>query len=363
MSQYHKITFLAVFFLNTFCFGQYTDVINSNRPGESMSAFSVGKTIFQLEFGINGFKEKHNTLNYTANGFNSDIVARYGLIASEIEAIFNIQYQNDEYLFANKLVNRTGIKKTTLGFKYLVFDPYKKEKKVNIYSYKANNSFNWNDLIPAVALYAGINLNFSDNKFLTVQEPLLDPKVMIVTQNQFNNSQVLVMNVYLDKISSANSTLGYVVTYTKGFNEHWSAFIENKSFKSKSYSDAIFTGGAAYLFKKNTQIDISISKSVKNTPSLFYGGIGVSWRFDKNYKEDKIQVLKKKIEKKKKNNKVAVPNNTPTIQANPNGETLPEKIEIEKVQPQSNQPEKIEIEKKDIIEPIKIIETEIPKKP
>ena len=48
---------------------QFTDDINSNRPGRSMMAFSVGKSIFQAETGINYVSEDHKTLNYKANGF------------------------------------------------------------------------------------------------------------------------------------------------------------------------------------------------------------------------------------------------------------------------------------------------------
>ena len=38
---------------------QFTDQINSNRPGKSMMAFAVGKSIVQTETGINYFKEEH----------------------------------------------------------------------------------------------------------------------------------------------------------------------------------------------------------------------------------------------------------------------------------------------------------------
>ena len=37
---------------------QFTDDINSNRPGRSMMAFSVGKSVFQTETGINYVNEK-----------------------------------------------------------------------------------------------------------------------------------------------------------------------------------------------------------------------------------------------------------------------------------------------------------------
>ena len=39
--------------------GQYTDVINSNKPGESFSAFSVGTNVLQLETATNFLKQEH----------------------------------------------------------------------------------------------------------------------------------------------------------------------------------------------------------------------------------------------------------------------------------------------------------------
>ena len=55
------------------------------------------------------------------------------------------------------------------------------------------------------------------------------------------------------------------------------------------YADNIFSFGAAYLIKQNIQIDASLSRNFKDTPEILYGGIGFSWRFDKNYKPVKLE--------------------------------------------------------------------------
>jgi len=39
------------------CKAQYTDEVNSNRPGKSMMAYSVGKSVFQTESGVNYITE------------------------------------------------------------------------------------------------------------------------------------------------------------------------------------------------------------------------------------------------------------------------------------------------------------------
>ena len=62
---------LLVFSLNSI-FAQFTDVINSNRPGKSMAAFSVGKTIIQAEMGVNYNKESDDNAEYEGKIWTSD---------------------------------------------------------------------------------------------------------------------------------------------------------------------------------------------------------------------------------------------------------------------------------------------------
>jgi hypothetical protein len=278
-------------------FAQYTDVINSNRPGESMSAFAVGKKVIQLESGINYINEKHNVLDYEAKGFGLDFNVRYGIFREQLEAIAELNYQKDTYENLNGSTSRNGLKTATLGFKYLIYDPFKNyEEKVNIYSWKANHRFKWRQFIPAVSAYVGANLNFSENPFLYTNEETknISPKVILISQHIFPQAFVFVTNIFVDKITTNNQSIGYVITLTKGFNDKWSGFLENKAIKGDYYADGIFSGGAAYLVTKNLQVDASISKNYKDTPSLLYGGIGVSWRSDTNYKEVKIRTKKQK---------------------------------------------------------------------
>ena len=74
-----KVQFLTIL-IALFCiennYAQHTDVINSNRPGESFSAFAVGKKVLQVESGINYLNDKHSILDYKANGFGLDFLLR-----------------------------------------------------------------------------------------------------------------------------------------------------------------------------------------------------------------------------------------------------------------------------------------------
>ena len=300
---------LVIPFIN-YC--QHTDQINSNRPGETMSAFSVGKSVFQVESGIYGIKENHSLLNYDANGFGIDMTLRWGLFLEKLELIADLQYQYEKVNSGLSSIDKSAFKQTVFGAKYLIYDPFKNyEKQINVYSWKANHSFNWHQLIPAVAVFAGANLTFSDNPYAFPAQPIISPKIIAIAQNHLGDgSWVFVTNIIADYIGTDYPSYGYGITLTKGFSDKWSGFLENQGYKSDFYSDAIVRGGAAYLLNKDMQIDASISSSLKSTPSILYGGVGFSWRYDANYKEVRISLddgkktkTQKKFEKKSKKRK------------------------------------------------------------
>jgi len=300
-----KLNLLAVFgcivwFQNSVA--QYTDDINSNRPGNSMSAFSVGKTVFQLESGLNYLNESHNLLDYIAKGYGVDLTARYGFYREQLEAIVNLNYQNDCYNSDVLSQHRNGIKTTTIGFKYLFYDPMKDyEKAVDVKSWKANHQYDWHYIIPSVAGYVGMNYNTNKELFSRTTETIgtFGPKAMLITQNILPRACVLITNIFMDQYGTSMKSLGYVVTLTKGFNDQWTGFIENKGIKNEYYSDGIFTAGAAYLVSNSLQLDASVSRNYKDTPKLLFVGLGVSWRFDGNYDEVLYRTPKKEKKKDK----------------------------------------------------------------
>jgi hypothetical protein len=299
-----KTFFLVGFLLiSATQYAQYTDIINSNRPGKSMSAFSVGKTVIQAEIGLYGIREKHDLSRYEANGFGTELDVRYGAFFDQFEFTLNTQYQYDWY--QAPLINDTrgGFKQVTVGAKYLVYDPFIKQDKPNIYSWKANHKFNWKQFIPAVAVYAGLNFNLGDNPFTFPTDRTISPKVMVITQNHFGSKWVWVNNIIADKYMTDYPTLGIISTMTRGFNMRWSGFLEFQGYKSDWYADTVFRLGAAYLVRENIQLDASFTKNVKDTPSLLLANVGMAWRFDSNYETNYKRVKGEKKSKKDKKSK------------------------------------------------------------
>jgi hypothetical protein len=312
MYKYNRLFTLTLLLLTIAVRAQYTDQINSNRPGESQSPFAVGKSVIQVEAGCYGIQENHSIMGTEINGVGTDLNLRYGAIKEELEFNVKLQYQFDQYKTPFEVEKRNALKQAVIGAKYLIYDPSKNyEEKKNVYSWKAKYKFKWRQFIPSVAAFAGVNVNVN-NPYTFKSDPKISPKVMLITQNQFTGGMVLVTNIIADKITTEYPSYGYVLTLTKGFNEQWSGFVENQGYKSEFYSDAILRGGAACLIGDDIQIDASIGTNFKETPSLFYGGVGISWRFDGDYSDVMLRIQKAKVKgkkDKKKKKKTVLPGN------------------------------------------------------
>jgi len=312
-------TLFLAFIIPFFGISQYTDVINSNRPGLSASAYAIGKNVLQLESGLFYEQQDHNLLNTQSNIIGTDISLRYGLLFERLELNWEGTFQNQNITFNSfdTSASRTDFYKNRIGLKFLIYDRYK-EDKPNLHSWRANNIFQLKNLIPSVSLYAGANFVLGDNPFY-VGEPTISPRVMVATQSRLSPRFVLITNLSYDRIGTDFPEMGYTISLSHAFrNPKWSVFAENQGFKSDRYSDVLLRSGIAYLFNEDLQTDLHLGASFKNTPSRIFVSAGVSYRFDfhkdtvkaiedqnadENGGEIKKGAMKKKKKEKKKKNK------------------------------------------------------------
>ena len=277
-------------------FSQYTDVINSNRPGVSRSAFSLGNNVAQLELGPYIINEKHTPLQYEVSGYGVDFAARYGFILEELEINLEGTYQKDTFTDNRSTISeetsRSNFKNFTLGAKYLVYDPLKnaEEDKPNLYSYFANKRFKWKSLIPAITVYAGANYDSKNNPYTAPDVEGFSPKAAVITQNNFAGGWVFVINLIKDRIGSDFSEFQYILTLTHSFNPKWVVFGETQGIKSDFYADNLFRFGGAYLWNKDFQLDAAVTLNTKDTPSVFSTNFGVSYRLD-FHKDKEIETI------------------------------------------------------------------------
>ena len=275
---------------------QYTETINSNRPGASSGAYSVGINVIQAETGITYIKNKHELRNQDFSGIGLEYEFRYGIWKEALEINFSGAFQSGN-ITDNITESKTSLgnfKMNTIGAKYLFFDPHRKkegeaEEKPDLYSWHANHKFSWKTLIPSVAVYAGMNFNITDTPFVygsnynfnNLEEPTISPKIMIITQNNWSGGWVFTMNFIGDRVIMTDFPIySYILTLTHALNEKSAVFAEHQGVINDVYSDALFRFGGAYLLSKDVQLDAGVTLNTKNTPSVFGVNLGFSYRMD-----------------------------------------------------------------------------------
>ncbi|MET1259207.1 transporter [Flagellimonas sp. DF-77] len=310
-----KLSFLLFLALTGMGQAQYTDVINSNRPGQSVSAYAVGRNVVQAEFGVLYEQRDHTDFNNESNILGADLSLRYGLLLENLEINYEGTFINQNLTFNNfgREETRTDFSRNRLGLKYLVYDPFKNPEanKPNLYSWRANHKFRFKNLLPAVSLYGGATFNLGDNPFYP-EDATISYRAMIATQSRLTPRWVLITNIAYDRISTDFPELSYIISVSHAFrNPKWSVFGEHQGIDSDRYSDALIRGGIAHLFSPNFQADISLGGSFKNTPSRMFVTTGLSYRLDFhkdqlipiNEEKPQTKISRKSMKKKKRKKK------------------------------------------------------------
>lgn len=291
---------------------QYTETINSNRPGASQGAFAVGENVIQLETGISFENSQHSLRSSDASIFGTDYALRYGFQSSRFEFIIDGTFlaQNESILAGGSFreFETANFQRNTLGGKYLFYDPWisREMEGSNLKSWKKNNTLQWWHLIPAVSGYVGINTNFGGSPFMPKEDSFISSRLALISQHNYKR-WVLVSNFIMDRILTDFTSFTGIFTLTHTINYDWSVFGEFQTIIGDFYSDELLRGGAAYLISRNLQVDVNALVNFKSTPQRWQVGIGVSYRFDQFLNEDYIFESKEKkqdYEKQKENEKI-----------------------------------------------------------
>ncbi len=298
----YLFTSIAFLFLIQTGFAQYTDVINSKRPGFSDSPFSVGTKVYQVESGL-FYKNLGNLLywefpaaggdpiehRYSSKSFGTDITLRTGQFFEQLEFNLDLALQNENreiYAPEEKTESRLGFSKLTIGAKYLVYKPEYTDKSKEIHSWKARHSFDKRRLLPAVGVYAGLNTNLLDEMHKNPDG--ISARFAIYTQNDLSNRWIVLMNFIMDNTFTDYSENSFIGTTTYALTEKWSVFGEGQLFFRKTTpNDIQFGAGGAYLVNNNLQADLSFRMifDERGDNTYLIGG-GLSWRLDRH--KDKI---------------------------------------------------------------------------
>ena len=343
MRAYFK-WFLILFGIQ-FTFAQYTEVINSRRPGFSDSPYSVGTGVYQVEGGF-FYKDIQHYLSYDflnerdvisheydSKSYGSDIMIRTGLLLERLELNVDLAVRNESrnidltlnrwYIdsIGNEVHNTLdssftqssfGLNHLTIGAKFMVYEAKYHDKSKEIRSWKARHSFDTRRLIPTIGVYAGLNTNIAvdalkknnylkgivteyNKKYEGIDSIEDMPKTVsdfgarfaIFTQNDLTDRWILLMNFIADQVFTDYMQSSFIMTTTYTFlDKRWSVFGEGQVFfrtEPGIPNDVQFGAGVAYLLGRNMQIDLTGRMILDERGyNTYLFNTGVSWRLDKH---------------------------------------------------------------------------------
>jgi len=296
---------IGVFLFLIGCFhvgsAQYTELINSRRPGFSDSPFSVGTNVYQVEAGL-FYKDIGNYLfkdpelqianRYSSQTFGTDVSFRVGKFLDKLELDLDMAfvYESRDYSLPEVInISKLGLSKLTIGAKYLVYMPTYEDKSKEIRSWKKRNSFDKKRLIPAVGIYAGLNTNFLTELYKNPDG--ISPRFAVFTQNNLSGKLIVLTNLIADNMFTAYTEYSFIATTTYSLSAKVSVFGEGQVFQRKDVpNDYQFGIGGAYLLNKDMQVDGSARFiNDERGDHTFLVGMGFSWRLDKH--EDQFKLI------------------------------------------------------------------------
>lgn len=276
------LLFLLSFLISTVSSqAQFSETIQSGRPGQSIVANTVGKGILQFQQGgvfsqsktpgitlVNGMIGMHRPGYLYQNRFTTENVIRYG-VTERIELNAAVNYDWDNH-FGDKDILVLGVDGGYLS----TFDI---GGRINI-SQQEN-------VLPTMAVQArlGMGQTYHESDF-----ELNDIEITAAFAWQLGANHGLTVNlVPIFSINGFDDRYNYSVAYTWSFAQDWSLFVENyggytASDQIDSFFSTYFDGGFAWVLNDNIQLDVlggyGKNEIYFNEVQSFFVSAGVSWR-------------------------------------------------------------------------------------
>tara|TARA_B110000240_G_scaffold191987_1_gene235406 strand:- start:242 stop:1258 length:1017 start_codon:yes stop_codon:yes gene_type:complete len=277
-----KLSFLLFLLSFSSIYCQYTEVINSNKPGFSESPYSVGTGVYQFESSLFLRNISIDPTFSTPQSFGFDMLFRTSFFLEKLEFNAQVTYQKDKIAFKNIFTSdypTTGLSRAIIGAKYLLFHQEYQDKSKEIRSWKRRHAFDKNRLIPSIAIYAGLNTDFLNDNHKTGQ---ISPRFGLLFQQNLSTNFNLVSNFFYDKIGTEFFEYSYIITATINFSDRWSTFFENQTVFQKYQNNINLGTGLAFLYQRDLQLNTSLRYAVEAKSKGFYAGIGISYRVNKH---------------------------------------------------------------------------------
>lgn len=234
---------------------QYSEAIRSDRPGQAISAYTVGQGIFQVQCGFDYFGS-HDATNKTAGLLNNTVV-RYG-IAERFEINSQFEYKGQQITQHNDSSTNTqhGVSATDIGIRYHIFTG--------------------KHHLPSVGLQVGARLPVLGADY-KIKDPA--PRFLIVASEQL--SELITMNAVWGTAWNGNNSVpkhNYVINLFFSPGTRLGFFVENYGGVEAGVFTTNFDGGVSWMLTNDLQVGLSGGLGSNQGVSSYFISAGISWR-------------------------------------------------------------------------------------
>lgn len=259
-TQIHLLAFFLVISI-TNSFGQFSETIVSDRPGQSNSPNTVGKSVLQLQTGlqIGG----GNADNYNRNDFELPVFVRFGITDKiELQTLWGLKNSTTE--FYSSEFSSSGLNVANFGLRFNIFEETEKAPALGFeFSYKTRM----------------ISKDYKPDHPST--------KFNIMASKGLSDLISITANLGADFNGIGAQPDGfYTLNLVLSVNDQLSVFFENYGNFNADYFDTYLDFGGAYLLNNDLQFDLYGGFGYNdNTFDYFVSG-GVSYRITKWRKKE-----------------------------------------------------------------------------
>lgn len=247
---------LLVFFLtlSALAFSQGQKTIQSDRPGQANSPFSVGSGNFQLQTGLDYERGENVSINFKSTSYYGNTFLRYG-ITDKIDFTTSWTYSHERSNLNEKADQIAEVGVGSFGTRIAIFEG--------------------KGSIPAVGMQVSLKLPAFNSTF----KQYLAPNFQLIASNKLFGQLSYTANLGVDYNGITPIPIGfYVFNLGYSLSQKVSIFAENYGNSSNSDFNTFWDFGFAFLQSNNLQWDLFAGFSENDGLEMYFISMGVSWR-------------------------------------------------------------------------------------
>ncbi len=235
---------------------QNNNTIISDRPGQAITPFTVGKDIFQTQMGMQ-FREVDYPMASQSDQ-SAEMVFRAGLL-KDFEVGVALNFLFTKYESPNTESDNYGVNTAYLKARYTL--------------HRGKGA------VPTVGADLALGIPVVNDDF---KQEYIYPRITLMTNQVFFDKLSFTTNFGANWLGNGRNPDGFaILNFGYPITSKLGVFVESYANFNSNDTEIRLDGGFSYLYDKNLQFDLYGGNYKQNSPAInadFFFSAGLSWR-------------------------------------------------------------------------------------